>query len=151
MSGCGGWDAAGGSTACSLHSMQDASPSSYLMAMLPSSVEFVISGACTLPGLPKQVNSCHHDNKEKGKEKLTEVEHPLQTLQDTFPGPKSSAPRWGAHLGRQGQTTGPPTHARDGNQGMIREELKSSQTRSWMCSLPCAGPPFVLRGCPECG
>lgn len=86
-------------------------------AMLPSSVEFVISGACTLPELPKQVNSCHHDNKEKEKEKLMEVEHPLQRLQDTFPGPNSPTPRRGALVGRQGQAGHwAPSHPGDGNQ-----------------------------------
>lgn len=48
------------------------------MAMLPSSVEFVIFGACTLPGLPRQVNSCHHDNKEKEKERLTRWNTPYR-------------------------------------------------------------------------
>lgn len=56
-------------------------------ATLPSSVECVISGACTLPALPKQVNSCHHDNKEKEKEKLTEVEHPLRETAGHLPWP----------------------------------------------------------------
>lgn len=61
------------------------------------------------------------------------MEHPLQRPQDTFPDPNSPVPRRGTPTG-------------DGNQGMIREELKSSQTRSWVCSQPYAGPLPVLWG-----
>lgn len=94
-----------------------------LTAMLPSSAEFVISCAHTLPGLPKQVNSCHHDNKGKEKEKLTEVEHPLQRLLDAFPGPNSPAQE-GEHSRRGRGRPPPPPPAGDGNQGMIREKLE---------------------------
>lgn len=42
-------------------------------ALIPSSVGFVVSGAHTSPGLPRQVNSGHHDNEEK--ERLMEMGH----------------------------------------------------------------------------
>ena len=36
-------------------------------ALIPSSVGFVVSGAYTSPGLPRQVNSGHHDNGGGGR------------------------------------------------------------------------------------
>ena len=63
-----------------------------------------------MPGPPRQVNSCHHDSKEKGKGRLTEVECPLERLQHNFR-TNSPAPGGGGslHRGKGGPPPrGPP-------------------------------------------